>query len=71
MFYDNALLSKTFVLLQGAMVEDRRLKKRHDMTGSQECRLWTIRAVINFFVLLCLGGAGYLIFYVTEVSVEV
>ena len=39
-FYDNALLSKTFVLLQGAMVEDRRLKKRHDMTGSQECRLW-------------------------------
>ena len=41
------------------------------MTGKEECKLWTVRFFINFFVVLCLGGAGYLLYYVTQVSVEV
>ena len=35
------------------------------------CGLWTLRIVINLFVLGALAGSGYLIYYVTFKTSEV
>lgn len=40
-------------------------------TGAQLCGLWVIRIILNILVLATLGGAAYLIYYVTEISSEV
>ncbi len=56
---------------QGTIAEERRRLQRLEMSGLQECRLWSARLLVNAFVLASLGGAGYLLYYVTEVSVQV
>ncbi|XP_070187333.1 transmembrane channel-like protein 7 isoform X2 [Littorina saxatilis] len=36
--------------------------------GSLRCKLYTIRIIINIFIVLVLGASGYLIYYVTDYS---
>ena len=61
------LSMSTQVLLE----EERRRKRRKDMDCGQECKVWTARIFMWFLVLLMLGGAGYLIYFVTVKQAEV
>lgn len=56
--------------LDSLMEEVKRKKTRDAYTCGQECKLVTIRIVIWILVLAMLGGAGYLIYYVTQRQAE-
>ncbi|KAL5018437.1 hypothetical protein ScPMuIL_004159 [Solemya velum] len=50
-------------------LEEEKYKQRVAMrTGGDKCKLYTIRFLINIFVLACLGGAGYGIYSITDFS---
>ena len=53
------------------MNEQRDKERREARTTGQSCRLWTLRILVNIFVLGALGGSGYLIYYTTQISSEV
>ncbi|CAC5378720.1 TMC [Mytilus coruscus] len=39
---------------------------RSEWTSGQKCKTYTIRVLVNIFILAILGGAGYLIYYVNN-----
>ncbi|XP_038063713.1 transmembrane channel-like protein 7 [Patiria miniata] len=51
-------------------LEEARLKLlRANRTTLKKCRLYLLRLILNVVVLAILGGAGYLIYYTTDLSV--
>ena len=60
-------------MFQSDMYEQQFLKEREArlQSGRKKCQLYTVRFIINFFIVLVLGASGYLIYYVTDYSTEV
>ncbi|XP_064645080.1 transmembrane channel-like protein 7 [Lineus longissimus] len=50
--------------------DDRHALRRLKRTKWDKCRLYTLRIFINFVVLVLLGGAGYLIYWVSDKSLQ-
>ncbi|XP_076451934.1 transmembrane channel-like protein 7 isoform X2 [Babylonia areolata] len=52
--------------------EQQFLKEREErlQSRSKKCRLYTVRIIINCFIVLVLGASAYLIYYVTSFSTE-
>ncbi|KAF6020403.1 TMC7 [Bugula neritina] len=51
--------------------EEKDTLRREARSTVDNCKLYTIRICVNLFVLAALGGAGYLIYYVTDISSEI
>ncbi|XP_071961220.1 transmembrane channel-like protein 7 [Antedon mediterranea] len=55
--------------LTSALEEERLILKRESRTFSKKICLFLVRLLINFFVFVILGGAGYLIYFTSELAV--
>ncbi|XP_067930834.1 transmembrane channel-like protein 7 [Watersipora subatra] len=51
--------------------EQRDKARRQARTNLQNFKLWSLRILVNIFVLGALGGSGYLIYYTTETSTKI
>ena len=53
------------------LAEERRKKMRDERTNCDLCGLTTKRLIINLLILASLGGAGYLIYFVSIEQAQV
>ena len=51
---------------QSDLQEQRQAEARKNMSRGQRLRIYAIRLMVNLFVLVLLGGCGYLIYTVTS-----
>ncbi|XP_033630568.1 transmembrane channel-like protein 7 [Asterias rubens] len=56
--------------LQTDLEEERQKRKRAKRTKMEKFKLYSVRFLLNLVVLGILGGAGYLIYYTTDLSVQ-
>ncbi|XP_066292025.1 transmembrane channel-like protein 7 isoform X1 [Branchiostoma lanceolatum] len=56
--------------LKTDLEEQRILQKQAKRTGGEKCRLYTVRFVVNIFVLAILGAGGFLIYYASTFALE-
>ncbi|XP_033113350.1 transmembrane channel-like protein 7 isoform X2 [Anneissia japonica] len=55
--------------LTSVLEEERLILKRQSRTIGKKIGLVIVRFIVNFFVLVILGGAGYLIYFTSELAV--
>ena len=60
------------VLCKQAEIEEQRFQmKRTSRTTEEKCKLYTVRFLINFLIVIMLGGAGAAIYFAQDFSTSV
>ena len=53
------------------MIDKKETERRENRSDKEICRIYTIRFLILVIVVTMLGGAGYVIYYVSDKQAEV
>ena len=64
-------MTTVLICFQHDLEEQYLRKKQQNRTTEEKFKLYSLRAVINFFVVAVLGGAGYLIYWTSIKTIEV
>ncbi|KAI8492670.1 ion transport [Branchiostoma belcheri] len=57
--------------LKTDLEEQRILQKQAKRTGGEKCRLYSVRFIVNVFVLAILGAGGFLIYYASTFALQI